>query len=137
MRHEVVVGLLIQDNRILLGLRSPTRSAYPNVWDAFGGHVEPGEDQPQTLVRELREELGITPIQWTYLETMSITTSEGQNAARILLEVHLYLVTEWSGVPLNCQLHEHSTIEWFSLDQAVRLDLAHPSYPQIFAKILR
>src|SRR5579859_7125320 len=64
MRHEVVAGLIIQANKILLGRRSPTRMAYPNVWDVFGGHMEPGERHSHTLVRELQEELGITPSQW-------------------------------------------------------------------------
>lgn len=61
MAHEVVAGLIIQSQKILLGQRSPNREFYPNVWDVFGGHMEPGEQQPQTLARELKEELGITP----------------------------------------------------------------------------
>ena len=72
MTHEVVAALIVQSGRILLGLRSPDRSLYPNVWDLFGGHLEPGEAHQQTLLRELKEELGITPSQWTFLETLTL-----------------------------------------------------------------
>ncbi|MHB8624769.1 MAG: NUDIX domain-containing protein [Aggregatilineales bacterium] len=137
MRHEIVAALIIQANRILLGKRSPTRLAYPNVWDVFGGHMEPGERHSHTLVRELQEELGITPSQWIYIETLTIASSEGQDGPIPLLEMHLYLVTTWSGTPANRQLHEHTTIEWFSLAQTMHLDLAHSTYPQLFARILK
>src|ERR671922_1793664 len=49
---------------ILLGKRSASRADYPGVWDVPGGHCEPGETPEQTLVRELQEELGVTPTAW-------------------------------------------------------------------------
>ena len=128
MSHEVVAALIIQSQKILLGQRAATRRFYPNVWDVFGGHVEPGEGLEQTLVRELQEELGITPTQWTFLETLSEPSDE--------LTVHLYLVRAWTGRPVNRQLDEHSTIGWFSLHEAIKLDLADPNYPALFARYL-
>ena len=132
MPHEVVAALIVQSQRILLGQRSAARAFYPNVWDVFGGHVEPGEGQHQTLVRELQEELGITPTKWKYLETVSLLSDEASDQ----VTVHLYLVTAWTGTPSNRQLEEHSAIGWFSLAQAAGLPLAHPSYPTLFARYL-
>lgn len=135
MKPEIVVALLLQDNKILLGHRSPNRQVYPNLWDVFGGHMEPGEDQPQTLVRELQEELGIVPIQWRYIETLTaITPEESDEPSEV--SIHFYLVTSWSGIPTNLQLHEHTEIQWLSLSQAIQLDLADPIYPQLFARYL-
>ena len=135
MKHEIVVALLLQDNKILLGHRSPNRQVYPNVWDVFGGHMEPGEDQPQTLVRELQEELGIVPIQWRYIETLTaITPEESDEPSEV--SIHFYLVNSWSGIPTNLQPHEHTEIQWLSLSQAIQLDLADPIYPQLFARYL-
>jgi 8-oxo-dGTP diphosphatase len=131
--HEVVAALIIRSQRILLGQRSATREFYPDVWDVFGGHVEPGEQHHETLIRELQEELGITPTQWRYLET--ITSSQLGEASDLLI-VHFYLVTDWTGTPTNCQLDEHSTIGWFSLGQAIQLPLAHPKHPAFFARYL-
>ena len=132
MHHEVVAALIVQSQMILLGQRSPGRAFWPGVWDLFGGHVEAGEGQHQALVRELQEELGITPTTWRYLETVSLPP----DASADQVTVHLYLVTAWSGTPANLQLEEHSTIGWFSLEQAVQLELAHPAYPGIFARYL-
>jgi 8-oxo-dGTP diphosphatase len=131
MPHEIVAALIVRSQKILLGHRSAEREFYPDVWDVFGGHVEPGEGQQQTLVRELQEELGITPTLWKYLEKISFPSDASDRVT-----MYLYLVTDWTGTPVNRQLEEHSTIDWFSLEQAVQLSLAHPDYPAVFAKYL-
>jgi 8-oxo-dGTP diphosphatase len=131
MPHEIVAALIVRSQKILLGHRSPTRTFYPNVWDVFGGHVEPGEEQQQTLVRELQEELDITPTLWKYLEKISLAGDDSNQVT-----MYLYLVTDWTGTPTNRQLEEHSTIDWFSLEESTHLLLAHPDYPAVFAKYL-
>ena len=136
MMQEVVAALIVESQMILLGKRASTRTFYPNIWDVFGGHIEPGEHQHQTLVRELQEELGITPTKWTFLETLVASIPKRREVQPYQLQLHLYLVTAWSGTPVNGQLHEHASIQWFSLAQAVQLDLAHPAYPELFAKHL-
>ena len=128
MSHEVVAALIILSQKILLGQRSANREFYPDVWDLFGGHMEPGEQGHETLVRELQEELDITPTRWKYLETLHEPAAE--------LTVHLYLVTAWQGTPVNRQLEEHSQIRWFSLEEAIQLDLADQTYPALFARYL-
>jgi 8-oxo-dGTP pyrophosphatase MutT (NUDIX family) len=134
MSHEVVAALIVQADRILLGLRSPGRALYPSVWDMFGGHVEPGEGPLQTLVRELQEELGITPTAWTFLETLTLSLPSLVAEEPDEMIVHLYRVTEWTGSLLNRQPEEHSTIGWFSLKGAAALPLADPMYPTLFAR---
>ena len=41
-------------------------------------------------------------------------------------------VTQWSGFPRNVQPQEHSEIRWFSINEALQLDLALPDYPKLF-----
>ena len=136
MLHEVVAALILQSNKILLGQRSAQRSSFPAVWDVFGGHMEPGEAQEQTLVRELQEELGITPSVWSYLETFQLLPPEHADTRSDPWKVHLFLVTGWIGEPVNRQPEEHSAIGWFSLTQVTRLSLADRLYPKIFARYL-
>jgi len=57
---RIVTAVLRDGDRLLLCHRSAGRRWYPDVWDLPGGHVEEGEDPKESLVRELREELGIT-----------------------------------------------------------------------------
>src|SRR5512134_3882963 len=118
MSHEVVAALIVQSQRILLGRRSAARRLYPDVWDLFGGHVEPGEEPDRTLARELQEELGITPAQWKFLETLTFPLPAQDEEPADELTVHLYLVTAWTGTPVNRQPEEHSEIRWLSLAQA-------------------
>ena len=132
MMHTVVAAMIVESQKILLGQRAPTRTFYPNVWDVFGGHIEPGEHEHQTLVRELQEELGITPTKWRHVETLVDSVPERNEE----VQCHLYLVLDWTGTPVNRQLHEHTSIQWFSLTQAIQLELAHPAYPQWFARVL-
>jgi 8-oxo-dGTP diphosphatase len=137
MAHHIVAGIIVGSDRILLGKRSPGRAFYPNVWDVFGGHIEPGEQPEQTLVREIEEELGILPTLWTELETITESVPEHDGDPSYDLIVHFYCVTAWSGTPENMQPHEHTTIQWFSFAEAIKLELAHSSYPRLFAQCLR
>jgi 8-oxo-dGTP diphosphatase len=132
--HEIVAALIIQSNKILLGQRSAKRTFFPNVWDIFGGHVEPGEPHEQTLFRELEEEIGITPTAWTFLDTLHESVDSSPEQAT--LTVHLYLVTAWTGTPSNRQPEEHSAIGWFTLAQAGQLNLADPTYLTLFGRYL-
>ena len=136
MVHYIVAGLIVKSDRILLGHRSEQRAFYPNVWDVFGGHMEPGEQPEETLVRELQEEVGITPTQWTDLETIVQAVPGGDGNPSDELICRLYCVTSWVGTPVNWQPHEHSAIQWFSYAQAIQLDLADPVYPRLFAQCL-
>src|SRR5215472_14741008 len=111
---EIAGGLLCCQGRLLLGKRSACRRAYPGVWDVPGGHVEAGETAEQALVRELREELGVTPIQWREWAVLRAPTM-GDEAVR-MLRLHLYLVTRWDGEPRNLLPDEHDAVAWFTLD---------------------
>ncbi len=54
-------GLVAADafGSLLLQHRTEDAPTWPGYWCLFGGEREEGEDPKQTLVREIREELGI------------------------------------------------------------------------------
>lgn len=137
MVHHLVAALIVQGERILLGKRSPERAFWPNVWDVFGGHIEPDEQPEQALVRELQEELGISLKQWVELGILREAVPEQNDTPVEDFVVYFYCATVWKGTPTNRQPHEHSIIEWFSYAEAIKLDLAHPSYPRLFAQCLQ
>lgn len=59
MTTEVVAALIWRGDRFLACQR-PAHKARGLLWEFVGGKVEPGETKQQALVRECREELGIT-----------------------------------------------------------------------------
>ena len=52
-------ALVDPDGRVLLAER-PAGKSMAGLWEFPGGKVEPGERPEDTLIRELKEELGIT-----------------------------------------------------------------------------
>ena len=124
-------AILLRGRKILLGKRSPCRKFYPNVWDLIGGHCEDRESPEQTLLRELKEDLGITPTKFQKISILEEPNIEAYGA----YQYHVYLVTDWHGVPRNQQPQEHSEILWFAIEDALGLELAHPHYPVLFKEI--
>jgi len=57
---EVVAAVIWRDGRYL-GVRRPEGKPLAGAYEFPGGKIEPGETPDAALIRELREELGITP----------------------------------------------------------------------------
>ena len=56
---HVVAALIRQDGRFMICQR-PAGKTRGLLWEFVGGKVEPGETGPEALIRECREELGVT-----------------------------------------------------------------------------
>ena len=124
-------GILLRHNRILLGKRCADLSFYPNTWDIIGGHCEENEVPEQTLLRELKEELGVTPTKFTHIAVLHEPNADIHGD----YEYNIYLVTDWVGTPRNLSPNEHSELAWFRIREAMKLELAHPQYPELFKGI--
>ena len=122
------LGILFNNGKILLGKRSKHRRSYPNVWDIIGGHCETGETPEQTLIRELEEEIGVTPTVFEKIETL-LDPNNGET-------YHIFVVRDWIGEPTRLQPEEHSQIGWFGIDEASKLELALPeAYVALFISL--
>ncbi len=129
---EYACALPIQDGRLLLGLRAAHRRNRPSCWDTVGGHVEPGEAAEAALIRELQEEIGITPTGFRHFETIETTETDGVTPALW----HLFTVSEWAGGTPAIVNDEHSEIRWFSFSEAQSLTpLASEAYRPAFARL--
>ena len=104
-----VVAALIWDGERFLACQRPAHKARGLRWEFVGGKVEPGETKEQALIRECREELGITVTPEKTVMDVVHTYPD--------LTVHLTLfqVSIAEGVP---QKLEHNDIRWLTIGEA-------------------
>ncbi len=126
-------GVLVGDGRVLLGKRAAGRALYPGVWDVFGGHQEGAESIAETLVRELEEELDVTPLDHVELGVIDEPNPDTYGARAY----HVFVVTAWRGPGPTMLGDEHTEIGWFTVDEALALDLALPGYRDLLQSIER
>jgi mutator protein MutT len=88
---QVVAAVMVRENRVLICQRTE-KQAFALQWEFPGGKVEAAEDFPAALVRELREELGISAV-----VGREIATVQHQYAEGLGVELHFFLVQEYAG----------------------------------------
>jgi 8-oxo-dGTP diphosphatase len=119
------------DGKVLLGLRSPAKKAWPVHWDSIGGRVEEGECPEEALIREAREEVGVTPIEFKLMVTIRERQPEIYGDALH----HVYAVTRWHGDDPANVCDEHTELRWFSIDEMRLLtNIVDADYP-LFAQL--
>lgn len=103
-----VVAALIWDGDQFMICQRPAHKARGLLWEFVGGKVEPGETKTEALIRECREELGITVAVGEVFMDVTHTYPD--------LTVHLTLfharIAE--GVP---QKLEHNDIRWITVGE--------------------
>jgi 8-oxo-dGTP diphosphatase len=113
------VGALLvgTDGKVLLGLRAPWKPTWPSYWDTIGGRVETGESLDAALVREVEEEVGVVPAEFSLIASVAERRPDLYGAALH----HIYAVTAWNGGEPTNASDEHTEIRWFTIDEMHRL----------------
>lgn len=115
-----VLILLRKDNEILTLKRSATSSFAPNHYSLPGGRVEKNETFRQALVREVREELGITIDE----SQLSFAHSFYRKGTEHELVAFIFECHQWQGTIINREPAKHSQFEWVDIN-----DLPSPFIP--------
>ena len=102
---------LIKDNKVLLQRRFNT--GYEDGKYSFvAGHVEEGETFTQAIIREVKEEAGIT-LRADDLSVVHIMNRNIENNGRIDV---FFLAEKWSGDIENKEPDKCDDLSWFDLD---------------------
>ncbi|MFG2127849.1 (deoxy)nucleoside triphosphate pyrophosphohydrolase [Streptomyces sp. NPDC048751] len=102
----VVVGAALLDGDRLLAARRNAPPELAGRWELPGGKVEPGETSEAALVRELREELGITA------EVLARVPGEWPLRPPYVLHVWTTRLHTGSGEPKPLQ--DHDDLRWLT-----------------------
>ena len=121
-----VVATMIQSGDQFLACQRPEHKARALKWEFVGGKVEPGETGPQALVRECREELGVT---LRVGEAIMDTVHEYPD---LTVHLTLYGAVIVEGIP---QKLEHHDIRWITLEESEEYEFCPAD--QVFLRRLR
>ena len=113
MHRPVVVLVIYKDGKVLLQKRNDN-----GTWALHGGGMELGETYIDTLMREVKEELGITPINPQLLgifsgEKMYHKYEKSQDEVYVLS--HAFVCNDYEG-EVNFSDGEVENLKWFDLN---------------------
>ena len=97
-------ALIDADSRVLIAQR-PQGKSMAGLWEFPGGKVESGELPEETLIRELKEELGIEVKQ----ECLAPLTFASYRYPDFHLLMPLYICRRWEGIVAAL---EAQTLKW-------------------------
>ena len=100
----IACALIDPDGRVLVAQR-PEGKSMAGLWEFPGGKSEAGEMPEETLIRELREELGIT----VKPACLAPFTFASHSYTDFHLLMPLYVCRRWEGTPTAL---EHAALKW-------------------------
>lgn len=124
MITEVVAAIIWRKNRFLACQR-PAHKARGLLWEFVGGKVEPGETKEEALVRECREELGIT------IRVGEMRMELVHEYPDLTVRLSLFHATIPEGEP---QKLEHNDIRWITVGEIDTLEFC-PADQEIIERL--
>lgn len=122
-----VVAALIWDQDKFMICQRPAHKARGLLWEFVGGKVEPGETKEEALIRECREELGVTvAVGEVFLEVDHIYPD-------ISVHLTLFHATIIEGAP---QLLEHKDVRWIARSEIPQYSFC-PADQEILQHLIR
>lgn len=116
---EVVAAIIRREGRFLLCQRPETKKR-ALLWEFPGGKVEPGESREEALVRECREELGVT------LRVTAPFTEVFHRYPDLEIRLSVFDAELAGGEP---QLLEHRAFRWITAEELDGFELCPADRP--------
>jgi 8-oxo-dGTP diphosphatase len=87
---DVVAGIIWREGHYL-AVERPEGANMAGWWEFPGGKIEQGESRSAALVRELREELGITPLDFEFWRDLEHEYDD------FVVRLHFFHIRKYSG----------------------------------------
>lgn len=118
---DVVAAVVERDGAFLACRRAPGKAA-AGRWEFPGGKVEASESPADALVREIREELGVSIS--VMGELVTVDPGEGGGIRLICLRARL-------DGPAPVESTDHDELRWVARAELAELDWAEPDVPAV------
>jgi 8-oxo-dGTP diphosphatase len=125
--HVVAGALFDRDGRVLIA-RRPAGKHMAGRWEFPGGKVAAGESESQALIRELREELGVTVIACRPFMRLSHSYEDR------VVELSMWLVDVFSGEPVGL---DGQQLKWVPVSALEREEILEADLAFVRALISR
>ncbi|UGT43665.1 NUDIX domain-containing protein [Nocardia yamanashiensis] len=107
-----VLLIATRDDRVLLARRANTGYG-DGLWNVPSGKLEPDEDVEAAVIREAKEEIGISLHRNDIRMSTVLHYRPPGGPGRVGFFFH---ATTWQGEPFNAEPHKCSELRWFPLD---------------------
>ncbi len=123
---HVAAAVLIDSAGYILVAQRPEGKSLAGLWEFPGGKLETGETPEVALVRELREELGIT-VTGAQLRPLCFVSHAYREFHLVMM---VYLCRAWLGEPLG---FIDQPVQWCTLDELAGLAMPPADRPVLAA----
>lgn len=107
---ETTLCILKKDNKILLAKKK--KGFGEGKYNGIGGKLEENETAESAMLRETKEEIFVSPIKYEKVGLLKF--SEYYKGKKASITMHIYLVEEWLGEPLESA---EMAPQWFNLTE--------------------
>lgn len=123
---KVAVGVLTNVAGEVLIAQRAGDAPMAGAWEFPGGKLDVGETAQAALVRELHEELGITPTYLRFLAELKHDYAGEDGMRRVRL--HCWKVLAWDGPVIAA---ENQTLQWLQPDRLFECGLLEADRPLV------
>lgn len=117
---SVHIWFYTDDGRILFQKRAKNKDCFPDLWDvSVAGHIEAGESPPNSAIREIKEEIGLS-VSTNELEHIGIQLAKKIPKPGFLDNEFHYIYLCKLNVhikKLNLQKEEVAAVSFFKIDE--------------------
>ena len=106
------------DHWLMMHRIKKEHDANHDKWVGVGGKFEPGESPEECLVREVREETGLTLTNYRFRGVVTFVSDRWETEY-----MHLFSATEWTGTMVDGDACDEGRLEWVPKKQVYDLPI--------------